>query len=167
MSLKNSIRDEWHHVLGLANSSGMPQSFRVDVQGGRLVSHMTAINPLACALETLTLHAPQLANATSDQLDRIATTLSQRLSYLLEPISAVETDQDACVVQMRSNPPQRDDDGTSYYELVVRRGELSLCRYSKAAGHPRRVISAHVTSEVFDRLAADFVAVSTAPLPAP
>ena len=27
------------------------------------------------------------------------------------------------VVQMRSNPPQQDDDGTRYYELVVKRGE--------------------------------------------
>ena len=59
---------------------------------------------------------------------------------------------------MRSNPPQKDDDGTRYYELVVARGELSLCRYARPSGQSPTVVAAHVTREVFERLAEDFVA---------
>ena len=38
---------------------------------------------------------------------------------------------------------QRDDDGRSYYELLVRRGgEITLARYRKENGDARRPISA-------------------------
>jgi hypothetical protein len=99
-----------------------------------------------------------LASATVDQLKDIAKTLSKRLSYLLESISPMEIDDEACIVQMRSNPPQKDDDGTRYYELVVARGELTLCRYSRVSSQPRFIVAANVTREVFERLAEDFVA---------
>ena len=60
---------------------------------------------------------------------------------------------------MRSNPPQKEADRTSYYELLVARtGELSLVRYSRAAGQPRESIPAHVTREVLCRLAGDLSA---------
>ena len=40
---------------------------------------------------------------------------------------------------MRSNPPQKDDDGRSYYELLVRRGgEIALVRYRKENGTARQ-----------------------------
>jgi hypothetical protein len=132
----------------------------IDVNDLRLTCELTAIDQLACAFEQFTVQVPKLANATMAQLDRVATTLAQRLSYLLESISPVERDQEACIVQMRSNPPQKDDDGTSYYELVVRRGELALCRYSKSSAQTRRIIPAHVTHEVFCRLADDFLTVA-------
>jgi hypothetical protein len=62
-------------------------------------------------------------------------------------------------VQLRSSPPQQGGDGSSEYELFVRRGgEISLCRCAKSPGQPRRTIPAHVTREVFTRLADDFVA---------
>ncbi len=75
----------------------------------------------------------------------------------MEPICPIEIDADACVVQLRSNPPQRDDDGRSYYELLVRRGgEIALTRYRKENGGARRPISANVTREVLLRLVGDF-----------
>jgi hypothetical protein len=83
--------------------------------------------------------------------------LASKLTYLLEPISPIETDAHGCVVQLRSNPPQKEDDRTSYYELLVSRsGELSLSRYSRAVGQKRDVVPAHVTREVLVRMAADF-----------
>jgi hypothetical protein len=58
---------------------------------------------------------------------------------------------------MRSSPPQRDDNGTRYYELLVRRGgELSLRRFEKQPGTVRQLVAAHVTREVFLRLVDDF-----------
>ncbi len=45
-------------------------------------------------------------------------------------------------MQLRSNPPQRDDDGRSYYELIVRRGgEIALTRYRKENGGARQQIA--------------------------
>jgi hypothetical protein len=78
----------------------------------------------------------------------------------MEPIAPIELDAASCIVQLRSNPPQRDDDGRSYYELIVRRGgEIALVRYRKENGNARRQISATVTREVLLRLVGDFCAV--------
>ena len=66
----------------------------------------------------------------------MAKSLSERLTYLMEPIRPIEIDADACVAQLRSSPPQRDDDGRSYYELTVRRGgEIDAGRYRKEPRH--------------------------------
>ena len=160
MSLKNRIHDELNRLGQLSSGNSTPHNLVLDLADGRLNCTLTAVDQLACAFEQFVFEVPRLAGADLAQLDRVATTLSRRLSYLLESISPVEKDQDGCVVQMRSNPPQKDDDGTSYYELVVRRGELMLCRYAKASGQVRRVIPANVTREVFCRLVEDFAAVA-------
>lgn len=79
---------------------------------------------------------------------------------MMEPIAPIEIDAAACVVQLRSNPPQRDDDGRSYYELIVRRGgEIGLTRYRKENGNARQQIAATVTREVLLRLVGDFCTV--------
>lgn len=116
-------------------------------------------NPLAVSFTRLQLRTSELASATVADLERIGKTLAERLTYLLEPISPIEVDAQACVVQMRSNPPQRDDDGRSYYELLVRRGgEVSLARFRKENGAGRQPIPATVTREVLVRLVGDFCA---------
>ncbi len=90
----------------------------------------------------------------------MAENLSQRLTYLLEPVSPIETDAEGCTVQLRSNPPQKEADRTSYYELLVSRaGEMSLCRWTRAAKSTRDLVPAQITREVLLRLASDFAAV--------
>jgi hypothetical protein len=157
MTLKDQINREFNRV---ASHSGGPdgQAFSVDTGAGDLQCELTALDNIACAFTHFTLATDKLADASLDQLKRVSESLSKKLSYLLEPISPVETDPDGCTIQMRSSPPHKDDDGTSYYELLVRGGQLSLCRYTKSSGADRRVIEAHVTREVFQRLAGDFTA---------
>ena len=122
-----------------------------------LESEIVTLDALALAFSHLTLTSAALAAAPIDQLKKVADALSKRLTYLLEPISPIEVDADQCVVQLRSNPPQRDDNGTQYYELLVRHGgELSLRRFQKQSGGVRQAISAHVTREVFLRMIGDF-----------
>lgn len=114
-------------------------------------------NALAVSLSRLSLTTSELANADVGRLERLGKALAARLTYLMEPISPIEHDAAACVVQLRSNPPQRDDDGRSYYELVVRRGgEIALARYRKEHGGTRQSIAATVTREVLLRLVGDF-----------
>lgn len=154
MTLKNKLIDQLNQ-LAPVTSATTPQSFRIDAGSGHVEAGLIAIDQLACGFEYLTYRTPRLGSCTIEQLRRIADALAKQLSYLLESISPIEADKEGCVVQMRSHPPHKDDDGTSYYELVVRRGELSLCRYTKASGQTRRIIPAVVTREVFCRLAQD------------
>jgi hypothetical protein len=136
-----------------------PLQLRVEDGTQRLECDFLTWDSLACAFASFVVSTGALANASTDQLRRLAESLSARLTYLLEPISAIEFDHEQCVVQLRSNPPQRDEDRTSYYELVVRRGgSLSLCRYAKEPGGIRHTIPVTVTHEVFFRLVGDFSA---------
>jgi hypothetical protein len=105
----------------------------------------------------LRLATAELASADAAKLESIGKALAARLTYLMEPIAPIEIDSAACVVQLRSNPPHRDDDGRSYYELMVRRGgEIALARYRKENGGARQQIAATVTREILLRLVGDF-----------
>ncbi len=127
--------------------------------GHTLRCQLSALDKLGCAFQTFEVRNEALATASMDRLKEISEGLSRRLTYLLEPISPIEVDADQCVVQLRSNPPQKDENGTSYYELLVAAGgRLSLRRYTKSPGNPRQPITAQVTREVFLRLVADFAA---------
>ncbi len=130
----------------------------LSVQDGEihLSVDLAALDTMACAFTRISIRTARLAQCDSATLQQIATQLSSKLTYLLEPIQPIESDAAGCVVQMRSNPPQKDADRTSYYELLLARsGELSLVRYSSQSRQTREIISAHVTREVLCRLAGD------------
>ncbi len=156
MNLKEQLQ------LALANAAPFSLGeLTIEVSDGAQQFHceLTALDSLACAFQRLTLASDGLRRLTSEQLRGVAEQLSRRLTYLLEPISPIETDAQGCVVQMRSNPPHRDTDSTSYYELLVARaGQLTLVRYARAVGQSRQAVPAHVTREVLLRLAGDLSA---------
>jgi hypothetical protein len=144
-------------LAGIASFSAGGQTIDVAADGQRLECHLVALDTLGCALTRLALHCDRIAALSTGELEQLASRLSSRLTYLLEPISPIETDAHGCVVQLRSNPPQKEADRTSYYELLVSRdGWLSLARYSRASGKQREVIPAQVTREVLVRLVGDF-----------
>jgi hypothetical protein len=155
MSIQHDVQQELKRIHALQAAARL----EVDTPCGRLESQVTAVDAIGCAFESFVLRTDKLAGATMDQLRKLSDRLTKRLTYLLEPIGALEADAESCTVQLRSSPPQKGEDGSSYYELLVRRGgEISLCRFAKSPGQPRRVIDAQVTREVFSRLAEDFVA---------
>jgi hypothetical protein len=140
-----------------------PGPWTVDETVGdvRFTCDLLALEMLACAFTRFEMSNTAWASQPIAGVKRIAENLAKRLTYLLEPISPIETDADECVVQMRSNPPRQNEDRTSYYELHVRRGGvLSLCRYEKQPGDPRQQVPIHVTREVFRHLLDDFAAAS-------
>ena len=134
----------------------MPASLTCDTPAGRLECELASVDAIGCAFTELAMRASKLSGADVDELKQISEELSQKINYLLEPISPIEIDSEGATVQMRSNPPQKDDDGTKYYELLVRRDGLTLCRYSRAPGQSRQPVPANVTREVLTRLAGDF-----------
>jgi hypothetical protein len=154
MSLHKQAEAALRHLVA-------PQTITAQEGGRRLTCELTALDTLACAFTRLEVAADGLAGASERALRKISDTLSKRLTYLLEPIAPVEIDPEQCVVQMRSNPPQRDEDRSSYYELLVARGgHISLCRYAKQRGGPRDLVPAHVTREVLLRLIGDIEGVA-------
>ncbi|HEX3657096.1 MAG TPA: hypothetical protein VHV55_14885 [Pirellulales bacterium] len=158
MSLVTEIRSALDR---LSIPSHTPQTLTADAAGQRLTLHLADVDSLACGFTSLEFESQAFAQAGIEQLKLVADKLAKRLTYLLEPISPIEHDAEHCVVQLRSNPPQRDEDRTSYYELLVSRGgRLSLVRYAKPAGGLRQPITSHVTREVLLRLVGDFAQVS-------
>ncbi len=135
------------------------QSFAI-VDGARTI-HCRALqcDLLAATIDELTLETIELAAASVAQLQAASQSLAHRVNYLLEPIAPIETDSQGCSVQMRSNPPQRDDNASRYYELLLRRGgSIALCRFEKQPGQPRLRVPAALTHEVIGRLIDDFAA---------
>lgn len=131
---------------------------QIDSEAGRIEADLVAVEPIGCTFQTLGLTTAKLANSSLDDLKKISDGLINRLTYLLEPIGVIEADADRCSVQLRSNPPKKGEEETSYYELMVRRGgDITLSRYGKKPGQLRQIIPAHVTREVLARLADDFV----------
>jgi hypothetical protein len=140
-------------------SGGGAACLRVTEKSREIACDVVERDALAASVERLELRTSELSDAGVADLVRIAKALSARLTYLLEPISPIEIDAAECVVQMRSTPPQRDDDGRTYYELIVRRGgAIALARYRKENGAGRMRVPATVTREVLVRLVGDFAA---------
>jgi hypothetical protein len=153
-----TLQKQFDHQL--ANlGSGAAATVAIDEAPRQLFCDITEHNSLAVSFNDLRLTTSELASATADDLTRIGKVLSDRLTYLMEPIAPIELDAEACIVQLRSNPPQRDDDGRSYYELIVARGGyIALKRFRKDNGNARQPIAATVTREVLRRLVGDFCA---------
>jgi hypothetical protein len=155
MSIQPDIERELQRIQAVSGR-GLLQA---DCQAGRIEADLVAVDGIGCSFQTLGLSTSKLADASLDELKSISQALTEKLTYLLEPIGLVEADADRCAVQLRSSPPKKDEEATSYYELMVRRGgDITLSRYSKKSGQLRQVIPAHVTREVLARLADDFVA---------
>jgi hypothetical protein len=155
MNIQPDIERELQRIQAVSGR-GLLQ---VDCQAGRIEADLVAVDGIGCSFQTLGLSTSKLAYASLDELKSISQALTEKLTYLLEPIGLVEADADRCAVQLRSSPPKKDEEATSYYELMVRRGgDITLSRYSKKSGQLRQVIPAHVTREVLARLADDFVA---------
>ncbi len=158
MGWRDKIRDK---LSGINSFSIGRHALRCPEANQQLAVDLVALDSLACAFERLALSSAALSGASVDRLKKAAEALSARITYLLEPVQPIEVDPEQCTVQLRSVPPQKDDDKTKYYELLVQRsGEISLTRYEHVAGQGRTMIPAQVTREVLSRLVEDFAAVA-------
>ena len=152
-SLKSQVEAEFTKLGNLESAT----TLTAEGSGQNLTCEMVALDSLACSFNHFSLQSAALTGAPLSRLKTVAEDLSRRLTYLLEPITPVEVDAEQCVVQMRSNPPHKEDNSTTYYELLVKQGgRLSLQRYTRQRGGDRARVPAHVTREVFLRLVDDF-----------
>jgi hypothetical protein len=155
-----TMRPEIERELSRIQAAGGQGLMRVDRPQARIEADLIVVDAVGCAFQTLGLVSDRLAGVALDQLKTISEALTRRLTYLLEPIGLIEADADRCSVQLRSRPPHKSEDGTYYYELMVRRGgDITLSRYCQRPGQMRQIVPAQVTREVLVRLADDFLAV--------
>lgn len=91
------------------------------------------IDRYSVALHTLSIGAG--AAAPSDArayLSARAAEVIRRLGFLEEPLAVWELDGREALAQLRSSPPQREDDEIIYWEVTLNAGELpgaSMARY--------------------------------------
>ena len=94
-------------------------------------------------------------------LNRVAAEISQRLTYLEEPLVLVELNIIDNIAQLRSSPPQQTPNETTYWEVMLYaspypHARLTRCRWS--AGSRERVAIAYpATFATLGRLAEDLV----------
>jgi hypothetical protein len=156
MSLKLALDAELARLTQLLGKG------RLEVQAGqgRVLAEILGVDNFGCLVDELVYETPKLAAATVPELKALSIKLTGKLTYLLEPIGLAETDAESATIQLRSSPPHKDEDGTSYYELLVRRGgAILLRRFLARKGQLRERIPAQFTRQVLYRLADDFVAV--------
>ena len=157
-----SIREQLNQQLDAINQSDTlhhdPAAITIRSQSDHVLCELSAVGSVGCAVVRLVLESASLAERSLDAVRKTADTLASRLSYLLEPIAVIEIDPEENSVQMRSDPPHREDNVRTYYELLVgARGQLTLQRFRKEPNQPRQVIPAEFTREVLVRLVTDFV----------
>ncbi len=152
MSLRDKFLNELQAIIGQSNQRLTVADGLRTVRGA-----IDQCEPLAVATSEFLLETAELAGVDVAKLEAASKSLCQRVNYLLEPISPIETDADGCVVQMRSSPPLVGDTGRFYYELLLRRGgSIEFCRYEKQPNALRTRVAATLTHEVLGRLVEDF-----------
>ena len=119
---------------------------------------VTHVDSLSCAFHELRLTVPAFQKTGVDQLKPWADDLCRRVTYLLEQLGALEIDPVSGQAQIRSTRPDRQDEQTRYYEIVLRNpGLLILRRYQVIPGSNREQIDLQTTLEVLQKLVPDLV----------
>lgn len=150
MSLTSQLEQQ------LQAAGGGPANLAAQVGDANVVCELTAVDSLGVSVQRLELQSARLAGLPTEKLRDVADNLAKRVSYLLEAIAPIEIDDQACTIQMRSTPPYRAENATSYYEVLVTAGAISLKRYSKSPGSVRQPEPFDITRQVLLRLVNDF-----------
>lgn len=152
-----SLADQLLNRLAQPGINGA--NVEVTSAGDRLLLRVDQSGPLAVTCWELKLSTDRLQAASIDRIKQVAEELTERVTYLLEPLSPVEADAEACVVQMRSTQPNEQDGVRSYYEILVKTGgAISLQRFEAQTGAMRTSVAMTLTKEILGRLATDFLA---------
>ena len=151
-----------HSLAGLKGlDADVPTSVDWSTDGGPAIAvDFTIVDSLSCAFRELRVSADELKSAAFDALQAWADTLCKKVTYLLEHIGPLERDAAAQTVLIRSTPPSKQPEQTTFYEMLVQApGTLSLRRYTRVAHSPDRTsCDIQITHEVLQKLVQDIVA---------
>ena len=103
--------------------------------------------------------AAPAGNEIDDKLRQWTEQISQRLSYLEEPLTLLELDAEAKVAQLRSVSPHQDGEELTYWEAMVHaipQPRVSLTRYYWSPNRSKREVAVYpVTFGTVSRIAQD------------
>src|SRR5262249_49058236 len=121
----------------------------------------TAVDSLGCAFRELRLSAEELKDVPFDALKVWADELCRKVTYLLEHIGPLELDAEGQTVLIRSTPPTRQPEQTTFYEMLIKApGTLNLRRYIRGVqADDRQPFFMQTTHEMVVRLVSVIVAV--------
>jgi len=165
MSLQEQITQSLGSLIGL--SAPIPRTVGWSVDGGPAVEiDFTAADTLSCEFRELRVTADELKAAPLAALQAWADRLCRRVTYLLENLGPLEADQEGQTVLVRSTPPTKEADRTTFYEMLVKApGIVSLRRYTRPARDAERVaLDMQMTHEVLLKLVRDIVDAATGSL---
>lgn len=151
-----SISRQFEQQLRTAGSG--PASVGVRDGDHSLFCELVAIEGLGVSATLIELKSKKLEGQPAEKLRAVADKLAAKVGYLLEAIAPIEIDDESCVIQMRSTPPYRAENATSYYEVLVTAGSVSLRRYNKQKRSAREAEPFDITRQVLFRLVDDFAA---------
>ena len=157
--LIGKLESELANVSPWTNSS-QPREIRIEIPDGWWDVMLRSVDTLACSVDKIDFSFARSQTWTTDELAKNSAELSRRLNYLLEPISPIEFDREASVLQLRSNPPsQVERNARSYYELLMDTSRVCLVRFVKRPKTPRQPASMTLTREVLGRVLVDITSV--------
>lgn len=125
----------------------------------RISLQLTATSPLGVALDALEYIDEGATNLSSVALRAWAKGLTERLTYLMEPLVLLELDDEAGVAELRSKVPSTRENARSYYEVRIdHAGTIRLRRITFDASDRRRnSVPCQLTREALERLVDDLV----------
>ena len=160
MTLRSDFEAELDRLVA-AGTSGPATISVQDSAGVRVQAELTAVESLGCAVSHVLVSAPHLGTAPLPTLQKWSDELAERITYLLESLQPLETDDEAGRVLMRSTAPQKLPAGREYYECMLAAessGTVSFRRYRAEAGVPGRdPVDMTLTRDVLGRLVGDLV----------
>ena len=155
--LTNEIRKLAGHAGPAAKTVAVSGPGGVD-----LAVDVTAADSMSCSCRELRMRVPALSGAGADVLSKWAQDLCSRVTYLLEQIGPLEIDTAGKQVLIRSKAPDKRDNSTSFYEVLLQSqgaGLFTLRRYRRDnQSNVREHVDLHTTHELLEKLADDLIA---------
>ncbi len=160
MTTGRQLADE---VRKLAGHAG-PAAKTVAIAAGSvdLAVDVTAADSMSCSCREIRMRVPALSGAGPDVLKKWAHDLCSRVTYLLEQLGPLEIDSEGKQVLIRSKSPDKRDNSTTFYEVLLQSqgaGLFTLRRYRRdSQGAPREHVDLRTTHELLEKLADDLIA---------
>jgi len=161
MNLITQLSSTLIRLIGFSSST--PRTVALSGPDGiSLAIDFVAVDSMSCSLREIRLQVPSLVDADFDKLKTWGEDLCRRVTYLLENIGPLELDPDGKQVLIRSNPPNKQDGKTTFYEIVLQShsgGNFTLRRYQADKDTPGHAqIDIQTTHEVLKKLVSDLIA---------
>jgi len=135
----------------------------IETPHGRFELTVRESGPVGAAFDQLTYATTTRSDWDTPALTRWAHALTQRITYLMEPLRILEIDTEDRHIELRSPQPTQRQGGRFYYQaLLDHSGLLTLKRFRfDEADRKRDQVPMQLTRETLERLMEDCVLAAT------